>query len=222
MNCYTKKFISGTALVIFATLMISACSKPDKAIELVKGGTLHLCPGVTVGEMVDGFMGNPSWDSGVDEKNITFVNIGGDITYDGKPVRAVVQFIVNDRDQSFEYQAFEINGIAQNNLTAASLMRMMCESTDAAQTVSDMSDSVDSESPEQSANYSRDELKEVLNNKTKDEVKALLGVPDETQELGGMKIWYYSGISYDADTGAADSMTQIAFQNERVIMVSFQ
>ena len=78
--------------------------------------------------MVDGFMGSPSWESGVTDAEQTFVNVSGDISFADKPVRAVVQFMVDEDSQTFEYNAFEINGVPQNMFIAAALLEKMCES----------------------------------------------------------------------------------------------
>lgn len=99
----------------------------DEKVALVKRGTLQLCPNSTVSQMVDGFMGDPSWESGADEDGVQFVNVGGDITFHDKPVHAVIQFTVNEKEGSFQYQALEFNEVPQANLLAMGLMAKMCE-----------------------------------------------------------------------------------------------
>ena len=112
---------------LFLSLIITGCND-TKEIETIKEGHLYMCPTATVEEVVNGFMGDPSWESGITEDGIKFVNISGDITYAGKPVRAVIQFVFSKDGTSFEYNAFEINGVPQSQLMAAALLRKMCES----------------------------------------------------------------------------------------------
>lgn len=127
MNIISAKGVSMCCSVA-AILMLGGCGALDPTVAMVKGGTLQSCPNSTVEKMVNGFMGSPSWESGVGENSVKFVNVGGDITLADKPVRAVVQFVVDEKAGSFEYQAFEINGVPQNTFMAAALMAKMCES----------------------------------------------------------------------------------------------
>jgi len=78
--------------------------------------------------MVNGFFGDPTWESDVTDKGIKFVNIGGDITYAEKPVRGIIQFTFSKDESSFKYQAFDINGVPQSQLIAGALLKKMCES----------------------------------------------------------------------------------------------
>ena len=115
-------------LVVCTVIGLAACSALDSTVTMVKGGTLQSCPNSTVEEMVDGFMGSPSWESGVTEDQEIFVNVSGDISYADKPVRAVVQFMIDKENETFQYNAFELNGIPQNHFIAAELLEKMCDS----------------------------------------------------------------------------------------------
>jgi uncharacterized protein YecT (DUF1311 family) len=57
-----------------------------------------------------------------------FVNVEGDITFQDKPVRAMVQFIVEG--ESFSFSAFEMNGVPSANLIAIGLLNKMCASAE--------------------------------------------------------------------------------------------
>ena len=95
-------------------------------VRQVKGGTLQLCPGHTVDQMVQGFMGSPSWESGKTDSGKVFVNVSGDITFKNKPVRALIQF--NVEGDRFSFNALEMNGVPSPNLIAVGLMQKMCAS----------------------------------------------------------------------------------------------
>jgi hypothetical protein len=93
---------------------------------MVKGGTLQSCPQKTVEQMVDGFMGSPSWESGTGTDGSEFVNIGGDITIESKKVRALLQFVIDKPNNTFQFNAIEVNEVPMNQLLALSLLAKMC------------------------------------------------------------------------------------------------
>lgn len=97
-------------------------------VKRVKSGVMQLCPSHTVDQMVKGFMGSPSWKSGKSADGKVFVNVEGDITFQDKPVRAMVQFIVEG--ESFSFSAFEMNGVPSANLIAIGLLNKMCASAE--------------------------------------------------------------------------------------------
>ena len=75
--------------------------------------------------MVDGFMGSPTWESIVAGDGNNYVNVVGDIEYDNKPVKALLQFQVNE-DERFQYNALEYNGMPQNALDGIGLLTAKC------------------------------------------------------------------------------------------------
>ena len=116
------------ALIIVVSVIESKGSRlGDPTVAVVKDGNLYTCPNHTVEEMVNSFMGSPSWESGTSKNGDEFVNINGDIMYSNKEVRATVQFIIN-KDETFKFSAIEMNGVPQNKLIANALMKKMCES----------------------------------------------------------------------------------------------
>lgn len=117
-----KKTVSLT-LCAAVSMLIVACGDSSE-VKKVKGGVLQLCPNHTVEQMVEGFMGSPSWKTGKGENGIVFVNIEGDITFHDKPVRALVQFIING--DNFSFSAFEMNGVPSANMIAIGLLNKMC------------------------------------------------------------------------------------------------
>jgi len=102
----------------------------NETIKIVKGGTLSICPSHSVEKMVNSFMGAPSWKSGTSSDGRDFVNVEGDITFHNKPVRAMIQFFVQ-KDKGFSFNAFEMNGVPSDLMTAMGLLELMCESATA-------------------------------------------------------------------------------------------
>ena len=98
----------------------------NQTVSLVKTGSLQSCPGSTLEEMAKSFLQDPSWDSGVSDEGVKFVNLSGEVSYADKPVHGVIQFSVDGN--SFQYRALEFNGVPQSQLLAAGLLAKMCES----------------------------------------------------------------------------------------------
>lgn len=88
----------------------------DKYVQMVKGGTLDGYPQKTVGDAFDDFLDNPKWESSLSEDGERFVNVKGGAVYADKEVELVVQFLVDEAAEIFNYNACEINGVPQNNL----------------------------------------------------------------------------------------------------------
>jgi len=116
------------ATVIFSgfILLLSGCTSTE--VNMVKTGSLSSCPNHTLEEMVDGFFGAPSWESGTSDNGMKFVNVSGDMTFSGKEVTGTLQFTISDNNKTFQYRAFEINEIPQNNVMASALLTKMCTS----------------------------------------------------------------------------------------------
>lgn len=112
-------------LCLISPLFLTACFDSPE-VKQVKTGVLQLCPSHSVDQMVRGFMGSPSWKSGKSEDGKHFVNVEGDITFHDKPVRAMVQFIVDG--EHFSFNAFEMNGVPSAKIIAVGLLNKMCES----------------------------------------------------------------------------------------------
>ena len=103
-------------LVIVVVFTLSSGGTGDKYVQLVRDGTLAAYPQMTVGEAFNGFLSNPKWESIRSDDESRFVNVTGGIIYDDEEAEIVVQFIVDEENESFQYYACEINNIPQNNL----------------------------------------------------------------------------------------------------------
>lgn len=113
-------------LLLLLVLFLVGCL-PDAEVSLVKDGMLDACPQKTVGGMATDYLGAPSWQSLVAEDGKTYVNLSGKITFNEKPVDALIQFLVHERGDTFEINAFEMNGISQNLLMLNGLLTNMCD-----------------------------------------------------------------------------------------------
>ncbi|MGH8370810.1 MAG: hypothetical protein ACRESC_07495 [Gammaproteobacteria bacterium] len=100
---------------------------PDKDdIEIVQSGYLNTCMHKTVKQMVDGYFASPHWESGATSDGTDFVNTSGIVTYQGKSVPAVFQFVMDKDKRGFRYHGFEIDGVPQTLFIAAFTLAQMC------------------------------------------------------------------------------------------------
>ena len=111
-------------IFILFSLLFTSCDSPE--VSSIKTGSLGSCSDRTVDEIVSCYMASPSWESIVATDGNTYVNVTGGIQYDGKDVNALLQFLINP-DDTFEANAFELNGIPQNFFLLATLTNEMCE-----------------------------------------------------------------------------------------------
>ena len=111
-------------LIITMSLFLFSCGGDSAEVQSVKGGTLYGHSEITLGEAVDGFMGNPQWESIEDENGNIYVNIKGDILYQDKEIEALLQYEVN-ADDTFDFNALEFNGIPQNEVMYNALIIKM-------------------------------------------------------------------------------------------------
>lgn len=119
-------------VIVFVALasfgLVGRSAWDNSRIRLVKQGKLDACSHATVEKIVNGFMGNPTWESGLAEDRTAFVNVRGDIFVNDRKVRALIQFAVDTKRDTFQFQALEYNGVPQPVLVAAGLFENMCES----------------------------------------------------------------------------------------------
>ena len=109
-------------LLIIITL-VGCKSEMDKTI---KQGYFDACEKHNVETLVNSFFANPKWESFVSPDDDKYhLNASGQITYENKPVNAVIQFEM-DGDDRWQINAFEINGEAQNDFMVAELINEMC------------------------------------------------------------------------------------------------
>jgi major membrane immunogen (membrane-anchored lipoprotein) len=96
-------------------------------VSSVKNGTVGACPSATLGEMADAFMSSPSWEEFTSTSGTTVVQLTGDISYDGYPAEAILQWTVSG--STFDTEYFGIDGVGQSLITVSALYSNMCSAT---------------------------------------------------------------------------------------------
>jgi hypothetical protein len=77
--------------------------------------------------MADAFMTNPSWRDFPSTTGSTVVELTGEISYDGYPADALIQFDLSGG--SFEAVYLGINDVDQSRLLLSALLTKMCDAT---------------------------------------------------------------------------------------------
>ena len=96
-------------------------------VSSVKDASLSSCPSATLGQMADAFMTNPSWRDFPSNSGGTVVELTGEISYDGFPADALIQFDLSGG--SFEAVYLGINNVDQSLLVLSALLNKMCDAT---------------------------------------------------------------------------------------------
>ena len=113
-------------LVVLAFTNLNLASEDwTDAVYEVKEGAFDFCPNQTVGDMVDNYMGYPTWEAFVADDGNTYVNVVGDVMYNNRNVDAALQFILY-ADDTFGVNALEFNGQGQNQIMIDNLLEEMC------------------------------------------------------------------------------------------------
>jgi len=96
-------------------------------VSSVKDASLSSCPSATLGEMADAFMSNASWTDFPSNTGSTVVELTGEISYDGYPADALIQFDLSGG--SFEAVYLGINDVDQSLIVLSALLGKMCDAT---------------------------------------------------------------------------------------------
>lgn len=111
-------------MILLISILFISCGDSQE-VQMVKNGTLNSYPNKTLGQAIEGFVGNPKWESIVAEDGNKYVNIVGTIKYHEKDIRMALQYKINGN--KFELNALEFNDIPQNLLMYGALIEKMYE-----------------------------------------------------------------------------------------------
>ena len=134
-----KKII---ALLAAIMLLLSACSSAtldgagkeledtianatdadNKYVQMVKGGYRPDDPDTTYEDAFTAFFGTPRWKYFESEDGQDVVEFTGDCTYQDVPVKARIQFVVDEENGTFEASYLAFNEVPQDALTLAAVI----------------------------------------------------------------------------------------------------
>ena len=122
-NCYSKRLFFSALIIVVVGCFLISCETSE--VEGVKNGTLSAFPDKTVGEAVDSFFGDPTWEVLIGEDGNTYVNVEGTIQYMSKDVQALIQFRLDVSNDTFKINVLEFNGIPQSDAMLYALIEKM-------------------------------------------------------------------------------------------------
>ena len=100
--------------LIFLIILFTGCKESME--DKIKGGYFNDCQIADVETLINSFFSNPKWESFISpDDNLFHLNIEGQITFNGKPAEALVQFQM-DKNDSWFINAFEINSQSQADI----------------------------------------------------------------------------------------------------------
>lgn len=94
-------------------------------VSFVKDAYIEACPTATLGEMADAFMSGPKWRDFESTSGTTIVELTGEISYDGLPANALIQFEISGN--TFEASYLGIDNVDQSLLVLSALLGKMCD-----------------------------------------------------------------------------------------------
>ncbi len=112
--------------LLIITIFISFIGCKSEMDKTIKQGYFDACKKHTVEKLVESFFANPKWESFISPDDDKYhLNASGQITYDNKTVNAIIQFEM-EGDNRWQINAFEINGVPQDEVMVAELINEMC------------------------------------------------------------------------------------------------
>lgn len=118
--------ITAGVLGCLVLLGVLAAMFESEDVKIVKQGSLVAFPNVPVGKALDRFMAGPTWEAGVTSNGNHFVNVTGRVSYQGKNVKAMLQFAVDPTAKTFQARAVEFNDVPQPDLLALEILAKAC------------------------------------------------------------------------------------------------
>ena len=100
----------------------NATDADNRYVQMVKGGYRTDNPNVTYEEAFTSFFGTPRWKYFEGEDGRDVVEFTGDCTYQEVPVKARIQFVVDEENGTFEATYLAFNEVPQDALTLAAVI----------------------------------------------------------------------------------------------------
>ncbi|MBE5875455.1 MAG: zinc ribbon domain-containing protein [Lachnospiraceae bacterium] len=115
------------AIIMVLILFISDLANDDYYIELVKTGYPKAYPAKTYGEEFGDFFSGGEWSYFESSEGEDIVEFTGKCTYGGEEVEALVQFTVDEEEETFEVTYLSLNDMSQSELIILALFYAIFE-----------------------------------------------------------------------------------------------
>ena len=120
-----KPIVAGIAVILVLLgifVMLDDKGFMDKQVQTVRNGTMQMEPNIKIGDAFDEFFADGKWKSFKSTDKSQVVEFNGDCTWNDKPAKCRIQFIMNKDGKHFELGAVSINGKDMNKLEAAAIV----------------------------------------------------------------------------------------------------
>ena len=209
-----------TVLLTAAVLLLSACSSAtlnsagkeledtlasaadssNPYVQMVKGGYRADDPGTTYNDAFSSFFGAPRWQHFESEDGENVVEFTGDCTYQDVPVKARIQFVVDEEAGTFEAVYLAFNEVPQNMLTLTALLETAFEEGRSGAAAAGQTAGTTGGEPANQLLYKGVPVDQLLGY-SYDNAVALLGEPDSSM-YGGEELAYGdSDVYFDMWSG---------------------
>lgn len=118
----------------------------NQYVRMVKGGYRVDDPDLTYEDAFTAFFGTPRWKYFESEDGQDVVEFTGDCTYQDVPVKARIQFVVDEENGTFEATYLALNEVPQDALTLAAVISKAFEEAETSKSTTENSGSVDPDS----------------------------------------------------------------------------
>ncbi len=177
----------------------------NQYVRMVKGGYRVDDPDLTYEDAFTAFFGTPRWKYFESEDGQDVVEFTGDCTYQDVPVKARIQFVVDEENGTFEATYLALNEVPQDALTLAAVISKAFEEAETSKSATENSGSVNPDSS--SFIYNGKSLSDLLgedSGKVSDVFGQPTGGTPVTGELlyGGTEYWLYDDVGFYFDNSA--------------------
>jgi hypothetical protein len=157
--------VIGVGGLILAALFIVSNGSNNEYVQQVKTASPYAYPDKTYGEAFDSFFKNPKWKYFEGENGEDVVEFTGKCTYHDTEVEALIQFLLNEDDNTVEVGAFSLNDVPQTELMTYGLITAVFEdeSIDSAENEEETETDAETEAdePEEETNIVNEDNKEI-------------------------------------------------------------
>jgi len=102
----------------------------NKYVQMVKNGYREDNPNLTYDTAFSAFFGTPRWSYFTSDENLDVVEFTGDCTYMDVPVKARLQFVVDEDNGTFNVEYLSFNEVPQNLFTTVALLEKVFENSE--------------------------------------------------------------------------------------------
>lgn len=104
--------------LVIIPLFLLGCSSSsnNKYVQMVKGGRPNAYPNITYEAAFSAFFSSPKWRYFESDAGKKVVEFTGKCKYQDVPVKALLQFVIDEQGGTFEAAHLSLNKIPQNKL----------------------------------------------------------------------------------------------------------